>query len=60
MILVADILQRLTQARRNAGLSLSQAGRLSELGSSGVMLIEEGDKWTNVAEGELPVPPPAK
>src|SRR5690349_4371361 len=25
-----------------------------------VMLIEEGDKWTNVAEGELPVPPPAK
>jgi uncharacterized protein YbaR (Trm112 family) len=25
-----------------------------------VMLIEEGDKWTTVAEGELPVPPPAK
>jgi hypothetical protein len=25
-----------------------------------VMLIEEGDKWTNVAEAELPVPPPAK
>jgi uncharacterized protein YbaR (Trm112 family) len=25
-----------------------------------VMLIEEGDKWTSVAEGELPVPPPAK
>jgi hypothetical protein len=24
------------------------------------MLIEEGDKWINVAEGELPVPPPAK
>jgi hypothetical protein len=24
------------------------------------MLIEEGDKWTNVTEGELPVPPPAK
>jgi uncharacterized protein YbaR (Trm112 family) len=25
-----------------------------------VMLIEEGDKWTNVAQNELPVPPPAK
>src|SRR5688572_7312479 len=25
-----------------------------------VMLIEEGDKWTNVADAELPVPPPAK
>ena len=25
-----------------------------------VMLIDEGDKWVNVAEGELPVPPPAK
>jgi hypothetical protein len=25
-----------------------------------VMLIEEGDKWTNVTEGDLPVPPPAK
>jgi uncharacterized protein len=25
-----------------------------------VMLIEEGDKWTNMAESELPVPPPAK
>ena len=25
-----------------------------------VMLIEEGDKWVNVAEGSLPVPPPAK
>ena len=25
-----------------------------------VMLIEEGDKWVSVAEGELPVPPPAK
>lgn len=23
-----------------------------------VMLIEEGDKWVKVAEGELPVPPP--
>jgi len=25
-----------------------------------VMLIDEGDKWVNVAESELPVPPPAK
>ena len=25
-----------------------------------VMLIDEGDKWVKVAEGELPVPPPAK
>lgn len=25
-----------------------------------VMLIDEGDKWVNVSEGELPVPPPAK
>jgi uncharacterized protein YbaR (Trm112 family) len=25
-----------------------------------VMLIEEGSKWINTAEGELPVPPPAK
>jgi uncharacterized protein YbaR (Trm112 family) len=25
-----------------------------------VMLIEEGDKWVDTAEGELPVPPPAK
>jgi hypothetical protein len=25
-----------------------------------VMLIEEGDKWVNTAEGALPVPPPAK
>ena len=25
-----------------------------------VMLIEEGDKWINTPEGELPVPPPAK
>ena len=23
-----------------------------------VMLIEEGDKWVSVAEGDLPVPPP--
>jgi uncharacterized protein len=23
-----------------------------------VMLIEQGDKWVNVAESELPVPPP--
>lgn len=23
-----------------------------------VMLIEEGDKWMKVAEGDLPVPPP--
>jgi uncharacterized protein YbaR (Trm112 family) len=23
-----------------------------------VMLIEEGDKWINVPEDELPVPPP--
>lgn len=38
----AAILARLVEARKNAGLSLSQAGCLSELGSSGVMLIEEG------------------
>jgi uncharacterized protein YbaR (Trm112 family) len=25
-----------------------------------VMLIDEGDKWTEVAVKELPVPPPAK
>jgi uncharacterized protein YbaR (Trm112 family) len=25
-----------------------------------VMLIDEGDKWVNVAVKELPVPPPAK
>ena len=25
-----------------------------------VMLIEEGDKWVNTVEGDLPVPPPAK
>jgi uncharacterized protein len=25
-----------------------------------VMLIEEGDKWIQVAENELPVPPPMK
>jgi hypothetical protein len=25
-----------------------------------VMLIEEGDKWVKVAEGDLPVPPPTK
>ena len=25
-----------------------------------VMLIEEGDKWVNVAEKALPVPPPMK
>ncbi len=25
-----------------------------------VMLIEEGDKWANVAPNDLPVPPPAK
>jgi len=24
-----------------------------------VMLIEQGDKWTLVAEGDLPIPPPA-
>lgn len=24
-----------------------------------VMLIDEGDKWINVEESELPVPPPA-
>jgi hypothetical protein len=24
------------------------------------MLIDEGDKWVKVTEGELPVPPPAK
>jgi uncharacterized protein YbaR (Trm112 family) len=23
-----------------------------------IMLIEEGDKWAGVAEGDLPVPPP--
>ena len=25
-----------------------------------VMLIDEGDKWVNTAEAELPVPPPSK
>jgi uncharacterized protein YbaR (Trm112 family) len=25
-----------------------------------VMLIDEGDKWVKVAEGDLPVPPPTK
>ena len=25
-----------------------------------VMLIDEGDKWVNTAETDLPVPPPAK
>jgi len=25
-----------------------------------VMLIDEGDKWIRVAEGDLPVPPPSK
>ncbi len=25
-----------------------------------VMLIDEGDKWIRVAEGDLPVPPPDK
>lgn len=25
-----------------------------------VMLIEEGDKWVNVAKADLPVPPPAR
>ncbi len=25
-----------------------------------VMLIDEGDKWVNTAQGDLPVPPPAK
>jgi uncharacterized protein YbaR (Trm112 family) len=25
-----------------------------------VMLIDEGDKWVNVAEKDLPVPPPSK
>ena len=25
-----------------------------------VMLIEEGDKWVQVAEKDLPVPPPGK
>lgn len=25
-----------------------------------VMLIEEGDKWVNTAETDLPIPPPAK
>ena len=25
-----------------------------------VMLIEEGDKWVNTAQTELPIPPPAK
>jgi uncharacterized protein YbaR (Trm112 family) len=25
-----------------------------------VMLIEEGDKWVKVVEGDLPVPPPMK
>ena len=23
-----------------------------------IMLIEEGDKWVGVAEGDLPIPPP--
>jgi len=25
-----------------------------------VMLIDEGDKWLNVAVGKLPIPPPKK
>jgi len=25
-----------------------------------VMLIDEGDKWINIAREQLPVPPPAK
>lgn len=25
-----------------------------------VMLIEEGDKWVNTNEADLPIPPPAK
>lgn len=24
-----------------------------------IMLIEEGEKWRHVAEGDLPIPPPA-
>ena len=49
----------LLKLRRDCWLICQDCGRKYPIDDSiPVMLVDEGDKWKNVAESDLPVPPP--